>query len=114
MHPASGTALYNVFATWCGPCREETPMLAAASRRLIAHGVHVVGIDQGESPAAVRAFAYRFGLSYPILIDDDNSTNALLGARVIPETVLVRNGVVSEIYVGPLSGQGLAKLVGMR
>ncbi|HTU70956.1 MAG TPA: TlpA disulfide reductase family protein [Candidatus Baltobacteraceae bacterium] len=114
LRPQAGVALYNVFATWCTPCAMEMPTLAAAAPRLRAHGIALIGIDQGDPPAAVRAFITRYDLSYPILIDDEKTTNALLGARIIPETVLVRNGIVAQTYVGPLTPQALDRMVGVR
>jgi cytochrome c biogenesis protein CcmG, thiol:disulfide interchange protein DsbE len=114
IRPHAGTILYNVFATWCGPCAVETPALASAAPRLRARGITIVGIDQGDTIASVRSFAARYDLHYPILIDDGKRTNALLGARVIPETVLVRDGIVVQIFVGPLTPDMLNELVAVR
>ena len=111
--PADGITIYNVFATWCVPCQRETPRFAQLAERLQARGVRVVGIDQGEPPERVRAFKQSFGLDYPVFIDDDHLTNALLGARVIPETVVTRNGVLSSVYVGPLDSQAFQALKGV-
>jgi thiol-disulfide isomerase/thioredoxin len=112
--PQAGTTLYNVFATWCVPCATETPMLSAAAPELRAKGIRIIGIDQGETPVAVRSFILRYDLRYPVLIDDSKATNTLLGARVIPETVLVRDGIVEEIYVGPLTPSALHELVAVQ
>jgi thiol-disulfide isomerase/thioredoxin len=114
VRPLSGTVLYNVFATWCVPCAMEAPTLSAATATLRARGIDIVGIDQGDPQTAVRAFVQRYGLRYPVFIDDRKATNTLLGARIIPETVLVRNGIVKEIYVGPLSPQDLTALVAVK
>ena len=109
--PTHGTVVYNVFATWCPPCREETPTIARAAVTLQKHGIRVVGIDQGEPASAVNAFAKEFGLGYPIVVDPDHQTNVLLGARVIPETIVVRDGVVRAMAVGPLDQDSLDRLV---
>lgn len=114
LRPQSGTMLYNVFATWCAPCASETPMLSGAAAGLRARGISIVGIDQGDSLERVRSFVERYDLRYPVLVDDARATNTLLGARVIPETLLVRNGIVVQIYVGPLSAGALAQLVAVR
>ena len=111
VRPQAGTTLYNVFATWCAPCAIEMPALSSAAPRLRARGISIVGIDQGDSIESVRSFAARYDLRYPILIDDDKRTNTLLGARIIPETVLVRDGIVVQIFVGPLSPATLDELV---
>jgi thiol-disulfide isomerase/thioredoxin len=102
--PRAGHALLvNVFATWCPPCRSETPALADVAPRLERAGVDVVGVDQAESSSQVERFADEYGLRYPLYIDGTNATKATLDARVIPTTVLIdRHGVVRAIHVGPL------------
>jgi peroxiredoxin len=114
VRPQAGTMLYNVFATWCVPCALETPMLATAAPQLRARGINLVGIDQGDSLESVRSFISRYNLRYPIFIDDGKLTNTLLGARIIPETVLVRNGIVIQIFVGPLTPDALNQLVAVQ
>jgi thiol-disulfide isomerase/thioredoxin len=97
------TLLVNVFATWCPPCRSETPALADAAPRLKRAGIDVVGIDQSESGPQVQRFAQEFDLHYPLYIDDNDSTKYSLGARIIPTTVIVdSHGVVRFVHVGPL------------
>ena len=58
----------NFWATWCPPCRTEMPMM---QRLADAYGdrLLILGIDFGEEPSAVRQFADRYGVSYPILLD---------------------------------------------
>jgi peroxiredoxin len=114
VRPQAGTTLYNVFATWCVPCASEMPMLSTAAPRLRARGIRIVGIDQGDSLESVRSFITRYDLRYPIFIDDGKLTNTLLGARIIPETVLVRDGIVVQIFVGPLSPAALDELVAVK
>ncbi|HKU68025.1 MAG TPA: TlpA disulfide reductase family protein [Candidatus Baltobacteraceae bacterium] len=104
LSPAHRPTIINVFATWCTPCREETPGFAAAARGLRARGFDLVGIDQEESAAAVSAFAQEFALPYPVYIDTTGVTHDLLGARVIPTTILVNgDGVIVWEHAGPLT-----------
>jgi peroxiredoxin len=114
VRPQAGTMLYNVFATWCVPCASEMPMLSTAAPQLRARGIQLVGIDQGDSIESVRSFISRYNLRYPIFIDDGKRTNTLLGARIIPETVLVRDGIVVQIFVGPLTPGMLNELVAVQ
>lgn len=103
--PAGRPQIINVFATWCPPCRYETPQFAALAHDLIAHGISVIGVDQQESATAVTRFRDEFSLPYPVYIDDDNITHAVLGARMIPETVSVgSDGRIRWIREGPLDG----------
>ena len=107
----SGTTVYNVFATWCSPCREEAPDLNRAAATLRSRGVRFVGIDQGDPEAAVTAFVTEFSLGYPVVVDTDQISKQSLGARVIPETIVVRDGIVRSISVGPLDTGEFERLV---
>lgn len=97
--------IINVFATWCTPCKAETPGLARAAASLRASGVELIGIDQSESGPVVARFAHENDLQYPIYVDADGSvTHRVLGARFIPTTIVVdRHGVIRFEHSGPLS-----------
>jgi len=104
--------MINIFASWCGPCVSEFPDLSRAAPALAARGVDVVGIDQAESGEKAQAVASRFGLAYPMFVDNALVTQHVLGARVIPETVLVApDGKVTAIHVGPLDERGFLALL---
>ena len=109
--PSSGTVVYNVFTSWCPSCNEELPELLRAQATLKKHGIAFIGIDQGESAGRVQAFIAARGIPYPVLIDSAQSTTTLLGARVIPETVIVRNGKIEQILVGPMTAVELQRAV---
>lgn len=95
--------LINIFATWCVPCRAETPFLAAAAARLRREGIDVVGVDQAEPPQSVARFVQAFGVGYPTYVDPNRWSPLSLDARVIPTTILVgSDNVVKTIHVGPL------------
>ena len=61
-----GTTLVNFFASWCVPCAEEAPTLAA----LKAEGVRVVGIAWKDDPAKTRGFLARYGNPYQTVFVD--------------------------------------------
>jgi peroxiredoxin len=98
---SKGTAVYNIFASWCPPCNEELPQVTRAAAILKQRGVAFIGIDQGESSQRVESFASANGIAYPLLIDSTHVTVSRLNARVIPETLIVHNGVLRQIIVGP-------------
>lgn len=105
--------LINVFAGWCEPCRYELPALASVAPRLEREGVDVVGIDQAESAAQVERVTQVFDLRYPTYIDVDRSTQTMLGARIIPTTIVVdRNAVVRYEHAGPLDASGFLAAAG--
>jgi len=104
LKPAPGRVTFiNIFATWCPPCKAETPDLVAFARAEASKGVDVVGIDRQESPGLVEAFRAQYHLAFPTMIDTGRTTQ-LLGIRVIPHTFVVdRNGIVRASVSGPMT-----------
>jgi thiol-disulfide isomerase/thioredoxin len=101
----------NVFATWCPPCKAETPDLAAFAARGAANGIDVIGIDQEETVDQVRAFAQRYSIRYRLVIDQRRETKDVLGARVIPRTVVVDGkGIVRAVISGPMTAGQMIQL----
>jgi thiol-disulfide isomerase/thioredoxin len=95
--------LLNFWATWCPPCRMETPDLVALHREYASRGVVVAGVSLDDDPAAVvPAFVQKYGVSYPILLPDGD-----LGGQDVsglPTTLLIdRQGRVARRYVGMIS-----------
>ncbi len=101
----------NVFATWCPPCKAETPDLVAFAARGTAKGIDVIGIDQEETAAQVRAYAARYGIRYSIVIDRGRETKDVLGARIIPRTIVVDGkGIVRAVISGPMTADQMTRL----
>ena len=93
--------LINYWATWCGPCQEETPGLVRLARELGPKGLAVVGVSMDEGDRKkVRDFVERFQVNYPVVFPEAMSQ---LGSGMVglPTTILVdRNGRVAKTYVG--------------
>ncbi len=105
----------NLWATWCGPCREETPMLVRVAREMEPQGLAVVGVslDDGDREAKVRAFARQYGVGYPLAFPDAMSQMSA-GMEGIPTTILVdREGRVAKTYVGEVREGVLRSDVGV-
>lgn len=109
--PARGTVVYNVFASWCPPCQAELPGIRLEAAKLARRGIPVVGIDQGEAPSRVATFARVHDLRFHIVVDQSSASETLLGARMIPETLIVHNGVLASMLVGPITPQQLSQAV---
>ena len=93
--------LVNYWASWCGPCWEETPGLVRVAKELGPQGLAVVGValDEGET-AKVREFVDAFHLPYPVAVPERMSQMAQ-GIGGVPTTVLVdREGRMAKTYVG--------------
>lgn len=94
----------NFFATWCPPCRAETPDLVAAQKRYAAKGVIFVGIDSTENAALVSVFVKSKGIRFPIVFDSKDVVSKEYDVRAIPTTyVLDRSGVIRYRQVDELS-----------
>jgi cytochrome c biogenesis protein CcmG, thiol:disulfide interchange protein DsbE len=94
-------ALVNYWATWCGPCWEETPGLIRLSRELETKGLAVVGvaIDEG-GDEKVRKFVGEFHVPYPV-VRPERMSQMEYGLAGVPTTILVdKQGRVAKTYVG--------------
>ena len=81
--------LVNFWATWCEPCREEMPLLEAASKKYANSGFSVVGVAV-DDPGAVAAMLKLRPVDYPILIGNDDTLDAVGDRRgVLPYSLLV-------------------------
>jgi len=105
-------AVVNVWASWCAPCRAEAPTLAALTEKYT--DVALIGILTRDNPVNAEAFARRFALPYPTLIDD----SVLIGfrkslpANAIPSTVLIdKRGNVAARISGEVTYSSLAELI---
>lgn len=107
------TLVLNDWATWCPPCREETPDLIAAARKLRATGdVVFLGVDSTEAAPIVRAFVAAKSMPYAQAIDADKAFSNAYDVRAYPSTFVISgDGVLRARYVGNISPQVLAGFV---
>jgi len=94
----------NFFATWCPPCRAETPDLVAVEKRYASKGVIFVGVDASENAPLVSVFVKSKGIRFPIVLDSNNVVSKRYDVRAIPTTyVLDRHGIIRYRQVDELS-----------
>lgn len=79
----------NVWASWCGPCREEMPELDSLARTLGPYGLSVVGVTIDDDRDAARTVANALGVTYPLLFDDGRMTERLGASGVMPVTYVL-------------------------
>jgi len=101
--------LVNVWATWCGPCRAEMPLLERMYERHRDEGFVILGLSVDRAPAeAVRAFARQRGVTYPIAVVGPDGVSAFGGVHGYPTSFLIdRGGVVRHEVLGPLAPASL-------
>jgi cytochrome c biogenesis protein CcmG, thiol:disulfide interchange protein DsbE len=110
---AGQVVLVNVWASWCGPCRDELPLLTRTERRLALEGLRIVTIDTRDGPAAARALLDDAGAAgLTTVMDPDGRLAVSWGARGVPETFLVdRRGIVRAVSIGPITPQWVRQYV---
>ena len=94
----------DFYATWCEPCRAETPRLVRLQQDYGPSGLQVIGLNVGgeNDRAEVPGFAKEFGIEYPLGFPDDTLVNQYLtDNQNIPQTfVFDRTGKLIKRFIG--------------
>ncbi len=97
----------NVWASWCGPCRKEAPLLASANRTY-GDRVRFIGVDILDQRDAARDFMREYGWTYPSVYDPAGAIRDGLGLLGQPVTLFYdASGALVDTWSGPLSQQVL-------
>ncbi|GAC1592490.1 MAG: hypothetical protein NVS3B28_21350 [Candidatus Velthaea sp.] len=106
------TLVINVWATWCPPCRAETPDLIASATKLRKEGVAFLGVDTTEDSPTVRAFVADHNVPYAQAIDSDKSFTNAYNVVLFPTTYVIDpKGVLRAHYVDVVGTAQLASFV---
>ncbi len=97
--------LINFWATWCGPCRKEMPLLEQLYQRYSRLGFTLLGVNVEEDSGDADRFLAETPVSFPILFDPANAVSKLYEVSAMPSTVLVdRQGNLRYLHHGYQDG----------
>jgi cytochrome c biogenesis protein CcmG, thiol:disulfide interchange protein DsbE len=91
--------IVNFFASWCVPCKQETPLLAKFYRN--EHGkVALVGLDENDEAGSALSFTRANGVSYPVGFDPHVSVASAYGVDALPQTFFLnaKHRIVDRIF----------------
>lgn len=111
--------LLNFFASWCSPCLKELPMIQEAHVSSNDRGFVVLGVGYQDSRWAIEELAEDFGLSFPIVIDGDNSVGQTYRVIGPPYTFFIdADGIIVAVVAGAMDAdilrRNLDKLLSQR
>lgn len=98
--------VFNIWATWCPPCRKEMPDLQALHDRYSPEGLRVIGVsvDAAGTDEAVQQFLEEYGVTYTILRDPSDRISSVFMTQGVPVTILIdREGTVKWRRLGPVA-----------
>lgn len=99
--------LLNFWATWCGPCKIETPWLVELQNQYGSQGLQVVGVAMDDSGKdEIAKFAKDMGVNYPVLLGKEAVGDEYGGVPALPESFFIgRDGKIVDRIIG-LKGRG--------
>jgi cytochrome c biogenesis protein CcmG/thiol:disulfide interchange protein DsbE len=103
----------NFWASWCDPCREESPLLEKWHRRMRRDGSGtVLGVDMLDVTSRAQAFIDDYGLTYPMLKDKEGEGLERFGVAQYPETFVIdRAGRIAAVQRGPVDEEFMRRTV---
>jgi cytochrome c biogenesis protein CcmG/thiol:disulfide interchange protein DsbE len=110
----------NVFASWCGACKAEAPILQRAEHQLVGRGGTIVGVTYLDNTSDAKGFVHREHITYPVLRDVSGNFARSFGTDgALPETFVIdRAGRVVAVRRYQLAGtwlqQAISKVLGER
>lgn len=93
--------MVNFWASWCGPCRQEMPLLQQLYDRYQGMGFTLLGVNVDEQPAAALKMLKEIPVDFPILYDSSNKVSKQYQVKAMPSTFMVdRDGNIRHLHQG--------------
>ena len=100
-HAGSEIVMLDFWATWCGPCVKEMPLLADVADEFKSKGVVFFAVNQGDDRETIRDFLKQKELEIPVALDASGQTGTSYEVKGIPTLVLIdKKGIVQAVHVG--------------
>lgn len=97
--------MLNFWASWCGPCRQEMPLLNELNERYADAGFQVWGVNVDADRADADKLLAKIPVDFPVLFDGAGEVSKLYGVDAMPSSVFIdRDGKVREIHRGYRAG----------
>jgi peroxiredoxin len=97
--------MINFWASWCGPCRQEMPLLDNIYKQYKDMGFTLLGVNVEPRASGANAWLQKTPVSYPILYDPKSQVSQLYQVQAMPTTVIIdRNGIVRFVHNGYVPG----------
>ena len=93
--------MINFWASWCGPCRQEMPLLDSIYRKYNKLGFTLIGVNVEPDKAAAEAWLKQTPVTFPVLFDTKSTVSQLYSVPGMPTTVFIdRKGNVRTLHQG--------------
>jgi peroxiredoxin len=102
--------LINFWATWCGPCKQEMPLIVEQYNWNKSRGLRVLAIDTllNDNLEDMRAFAERLNMNFDVLVDETDAIAGGWQVMGLPTTFFVKSdGVIAKVHVGQMTADQL-------
>lgn len=104
--------LYNAWATWCPPCKQEMPVLQAFFEAHKDSGFVIIAIEDGQPVEEVRAFVQEHRLTFPVWPDPQYQATTAFHTNSLPTSFVIdRDGIVRLTWTGAISRAMLEEYV---